>query len=116
MSCETTCSPDQGVSTFSLLRGNDQIVGLNVTYPDGNPYNLSGTVTVFTARDGFYYSPILFQVTGEVIDAAAGREQLVFAAANTANLGSQPYWFGINLSGVSGVSTLAYGVLDIFPK
>jgi len=114
MSCP---SPTSIVSTLDLLRGNDQNLGLIVTNYDGSIYDLSGSLIVFTARENTYASQILFQRTGDIVSVPSGLAQLSFVPADTAPLGSREYYFDINLTASGGmITTLAYGILNVFPK
>ncbi len=103
--------------TIYLVRGNDTDYTLTVTQPGcETPYDLAGCTLVFTARDGAYYSPVLFTVTASLTDPTAGVAVLSFIPSNTANLSDKPYYFDIVLTNIaSKITTLMAGTLLIRP-
>jgi len=105
------------VGSLTLVRGNDTDVTLNVTQAGcTDPYDLTSCTLVFTARDGSYYSPVLFTVTASLTDPTAGVAVLSFVPSNTADLSDKPYYFDIVLtSAASKVTTMMSGTLLIRP-
>lgn len=106
------------LATLNLVRGDDQDVGVNVTQPDGTPYNLSGSTLTFTAFKTSWCSQVLFQkyVTGHY-GAASGYSCIPFATGDTADLDDSEYYYDIKLvSSGNKTTTLVGGPFSIYPK
>lgn len=103
---------------LSLVRGDDQDVGLSLAQPDGSAYNLSGCAFTFTARQDTYFSaPILTKIVTDHLDPVAGLSQLFFVPADTASLDDLTHYFDIKLTSAAGkISTLCYGDFTVKPK
>lgn len=118
MTCSSDASSTVPSSLLSLIRGDDQDVGINVTNPDGSPYNLSGTVLTFSARQNTYNSTLLLQklLSGGAANAT-GLTTLSFVPSDTSGLGDSLYYFDIKLltTGLK-TTTLTYGQLSLYPK
>lgn len=106
-------------STLSLVRGDDQDVGINVNNPDGSYYNLSGCAIIFGLhQDANYFSNIILQktVTGHY-GAVSGASMISFVSGDTAGLGDCTYFFDVKLiSAANKVTTLMAGDLLIYPR
>lgn len=106
-------------ANLSLVRGDDQDVGINVTQPDGSTYNLSGCLLTFTARQNTYNSIIVLQkvVTGSGSAALTGLATLSFTSGDTASFNDNPYFYDIRLLSTGlKTTTLVYGQFSLFPK
>ncbi len=104
--------------TLTLVRGDDQDVGMAVVNTDGTPYILSGCSLTFTARRDLYTSPVILQkvVTGHLAPES-GLSQLSFVSADTANINDQKHFFDIKLlSAVNRTSTLMDGWFYVKPS
>lgn len=104
--------------TLTLVRGDDQDVGLTITNPDGSAYNLSGCALLFTAKQSTWNSPILFQktTTGHIAPES-GLSQISFVSNDTANINDLPKYFDVKLiNSLTGITTLVTGPLYIVPS
>lgn len=103
--------------SLSLVRNDDQDLGITVLNPDQSAYNLSGCALIFTARTPAYFSdPLINKTVTNHLDPVAGLSQFSFVPADTAGLSDKPYFFDIRLiSAASKATTLIYGDLTILP-
>lgn len=106
-------------TTLTLVRGDDQDVGLSITDVDGiTPYNLSGSLLTFTARyPNTWSAGIILQklVTGGASNVS-GTATLSFTSGETAPLDQSPYFYDLKLftTGLK-TKTLSYGTLAFLP-
>jgi hypothetical protein len=105
---------------LTLCRGDDTVLGLTITNPDGSAYNLSGCYITFNARaNGNYFSPvILTEQTGPTghLSAVSGLSQLTFAAADTSGINDVARYYDIKLlSALNTTTTLIYGSFQLAP-
>lgn len=104
--------------TLTLVRGDDQDVGVTLTNPDGTPYNLSGCALLFTARQNTWSSPVMFQIntTGHIAPES-GISQIPFVSSNTINVNDTKHFFDLKLiNALTGITTLVSGPLFIVPS
>ena len=104
--------------TLTLVRGDDQDVGVTITNTDGTPYILSGCGLTFTARRDLYNTPIILQntVTGHLVPES-GLSQFTFTSATTSNINEQKHYFDIKLTSTGGrITTLMDGFLYVVPS
>lgn len=105
-------------ANLTLVRGDDQDVGVYVYNPDGGSYNLSGCSLTFTARESdFFNNPPVLQktVTGHY-GAVSGASYISFASGDTANLGDRRFSYDIKLfSTGQKLTTLVYGQFILVP-
>ena len=104
--------------TLTLVRGDNQTLGVTVTQPDGTVYNLSGASLIFTAKDPVRFSEqIIYKSGSSHLAPESGISQITFDPADTDGLGKQKYYFDIKLlSSLNTVTTLVYGNLLILPQ
>lgn len=110
---------------ITLVRGDDQTIGVNVFTSSGTAFNLSGYSLVFTARQTQIYSssPLLIETTTGHINPLSGLSQIVFPGSATAGFDDLQHFFDIKListgnlsSGISGTTTtLMYGNFQMYP-
>lgn len=105
-------------ANLSLVRGDDQDVGVNVTNPDGSYYNLSGCSLTFTARESDFFNapPIIQKVVTGHYGAASGASLISFGSGDTAGLGDRRFYYDIKLfSTGQKLTTLVCGLLLFAP-
>ncbi len=104
--------------TLTLVRGDDQNVGITVSNPDGSPYILSGATLVFAARRSFLWdSQIVLSktVTGHLAPES-GLSYIPFVSSDTININDQPHYMDLKLiSSNSITTTLMNGNLFVVP-
>lgn len=105
---------------ITLVRGDDQTIGVNVYTSSGTAFNLSGYSLVFTARQtqSYFSSPWLTETTTGHINPVSGLSQLTFAGGDTRGLDDLQHFYDIKLigSGASGTTTtLMYGTFQLLP-
>lgn len=103
---------------LNLARGDDQLIGTNLTNPDGSYYNLSGSSIIFELRKGSYIGPVILNkvVTGHY-GAASGCSYISLDASDTATYGIDTYYYRTRLlSPESKYTTLSYGTAKFYPK
>lgn len=103
--------------TLTLVRGDDQDVGVTVTNSDGSAYNLSGCALIFTARQTNWSSPVILQktTTGHIA-AESGLSQISFASGDTIGINDLQHYYDIKLrSAVPTITTLINGPFYIVP-
>jgi hypothetical protein len=106
---------------LTLVRGDDQVVGITVTTPSGTLYNLSGCTHVFQAmqNENYFSNPWLTETTGPSghLVSVSGLSQLVFAAADTSGLDDLNHYYSIKLySALGTTTTLLYGTFNLIPS
>lgn len=104
---------------LSLVRGDDQVVGVTVLTPSGTPYNLSGCLLVFTAHQNEnYFSPSwLIETTTGHLSPVDGLSQIAFPASGTAGLDDLNHYYDIKLYSQQGtITTLIYGLFNLLPS
>jgi hypothetical protein len=101
-----------------LVRGDDQLLGVNVTNPDGTPYILSGCNIIFDLRKGNYLTPVILnKVVTEHYDVVSGASYITFIPSDTAKFGTDTYFYDIRLQdSYSKLTTLSYGHVNFYPK
>ncbi len=104
--------------TLTLVRGDDQDVGITLTNPDGTPYNLSGCALLFTARQTVWSSPIMFQKnTTDHLAPESGLSQISFVTADTAHINDTKHFFDLKLiTAITGITTLVSGPFYVVPS
>lgn len=103
--------------TLTLVRGDDQDVGVTITNTDGSAYNLSGCSIQFTARQTNWSSPIILQktTTGHIA-AESGLSRISFASGDTFNINDMQHYYDVKLiSSVPTVTTLIGGPFYVVP-
>lgn len=103
---------------LNLARGDDQLIGVNITNPDGSYYNLSGSSILFDLRKTSYISPtILNKITTGHYGAVSGASYITLDAGDTVKLGTDNYYYNIKLQGAdSKLTTLSYGIVKFYPN
>ncbi len=105
-------------ANLSLVRGDDQDVGMTVLTASGTPYNLSGCVLAFQARQTTYFSPLILEKQASMhLDATGGLSQLTFIPADTNGIDDLDHYYDIKLQSAAGkINTLVYGIFTVQPK
>ncbi len=104
--------------TLTLVRGDDQDVGVVVSNSDGSAYILSGATLIFSARRSLLYdSQIILEkvITGHLAPES-GLSVISFASADTININDQKHYMDLKLfSASSSTTTLMNGILLVVP-
>ena len=103
---------------LSLVRGDDQEIGITVNNSDGTPYNLSGSSLILTARGSEYFSDIIFQSSGDShISPESGISEIALSSTVTASGGNKKYYFDVKLLDTGNkITTLMAGDLLFYPR
>lgn len=106
---------------ISLVRGDDQAIGVTVTTSSGTPYNLSGCYITFLARENtnYFSNPWLQEQTGPSghLNPTLGLSQIVFNATDTSGFDDLNHYYDIKLlSALGTTTTLMYGLFNLLPS
>lgn len=104
-------------ATLTLVRGDDQDVGVTVRNPDGSAYNLTDCTLTLTVRQNTYFSPVvLAKSVTQHLDPTNGSSQISFVPAETEGMDESTRYFDIRLTAGGKVKTLAYGPFLVRPR
>lgn len=111
------------INNITLLRGDDQTIGVNVFTSSGTPFNLSGYALTCAIRENQIWSSpsILIEQTTGHINSLSGISQLIFAGSDTAGMDDLLHYYDIKLISNSGLinpsgittTTLMYGNFNV---
>ena len=102
--------------TLTLVRGDDQDVGVTVTNPDSTPYILSGCALTFTAQQSAANATPILSLGANIYDPENGLAKFTFIPSDTTNIDDQSHAFTIRLSSSGGkITTLMNGCFTVVP-
>lgn len=102
--------------TLTLVRGDDQNVGITVKNPDNSSYDLTGCTLTFVAQQSAANSWSILTKAATITNPTGGLAQFVFVPNDTNNVDDLSHPFVIRLVAIDGkITTLVNGEFSVLP-